>query len=134
MPSLSVSVGGTKPGAPSATTLALPAPLLLSSRECDESLPAAGRRDEAPEVPEEVVGVVVPSTPPAVVMSTEPGAATGPTTPTGAVAARWPLDWRVSMVSAGRLTVSAGPSLDELSESGQLFQPTSGAAIAPTPR
>src|SRR4051812_8992224 len=126
MPSWSLSAGWAKPGVPSATPFAFPDPLLPSSRGRCEPVPAE-RRDGSPA---EAVGVVVvPSTPPAVVMSTAPGAATGPTTPTGALA---PLRLRASreaVVCTGRLsTVSAGPSLEEVSESGQSFQPTSGAA------
>src|SRR4051794_23947518 len=118
MPSWSVSDGCAKPGAPSPTPRAFPEPLLPSRRAGDDPVPAWRER-----APAEEVGVV-PSTPPAVVMSTEPGAATGPTTPVGALAAVRLRASREPVLSAGRLTVSAGPSLEEPSESGQLFQPT----------
>src|SRR4051794_37066564 len=130
MPSWSLSAGWAKPGVPPATTFAFPEPLLPSSRACDD--PVSAERDGSPA---EALGVLlVPSTPPAVVMSTEPGAATGPTTPIDALALLRFCSPREAVVCTGRLsTVSAGPSLEELSESGQSFQPTRGAAIAPTP-
>src|SRR4051812_4668661 len=124
MPSPSLSLGVTKPvwPLPVPPGVALPASLVrvLADREAGAS---AGAGEP-------------PSTPPGVVASTVPGTATGPTTP---MVAGVPLPGRPRLSRevcedgiAGRSTVSVC-SPPEVRADGSLSQPTSGAAIAPTP-
>src|SRR5215217_7535366 len=100
MPSWSLSAGRAKPGVPPATPFAFPEPLLPSSRARAEPVSA-----EPEGLPAEALGVlvVVPRTPPAVVMSTEPGAATGPTTPMGVLAPLRLQTWRDACACTVRL-------------------------------